>query len=47
MSRSVRSREGIFGVAVEVIEKVSKFGGFDNANREVVYYKVSLARLGN
>jgi len=43
----MRSREDIFSVIVEVIEKVSKFRGFDNTNREVVYYKVSLARLGN
>jgi hypothetical protein len=43
----VRLREDIFGVTVEVIEKVSKFGGFDDANREVVYYKVSLAGLRN
>jgi hypothetical protein len=47
MSYSVRSREDIFSVIVEVIEKVSKFRGFDNTNREVVYYKVSLAGLGN
>ena len=43
----IRSREDIFGVTVEVIEKVSKFRGFNNSNKKVIYYKVSLARLGN
>jgi len=33
----MRSRENIFGVAVKVIEEVSKFWGFDNTYREVAY----------
>jgi len=43
----MRSREDVFSVIVEVIEKVSEFRGFNNSERNIVYYKVSLARLGN